>query len=183
MVAHDETGNAADGYRFRGRFGADLQVLFPGQTFSVETVEHHAILEYHQPVADRFAMRHLTVGAVQPDQYLAVLRPLAAGADPVVARALRVGDRTCGVAITGGEFRDHLFFRRAETVAFAADGIEFRGQYGAKGLRRRTRGNRARALCGYLSRFHSAYRSVRNGPAGKPAVLIRFAPSGLSAQA
>ena len=172
VVAHDETGNAADGYRFRGRFGTDLQVLFPGQTFTADTVESHAILEYHQPVADRFAMRHLTVGAVQPDHYLAVLRPLAAGADPVVARALRVGDRTCGVAVTGGEFRDHLFFRRAETVAFAADGIEFRGQYGA--LLRRPR----QTIMALLAPGELADDNIRVESTG-PAVQLVHGPAGI----
>jgi hypothetical protein len=101
-----------------------------------------------------------------------VLRPLTAGADPVVARALRVGDRTCGVAITGGEFRDHLFFRRAETVAFAADGIEFRGQYGA--LLRRPQ----QTILALLAPGELAADGIRVESTG-PAVQLVHGPAGI----
>ena len=46
IVAESETGNARDGYVFKGRFGTDLQVLLPGQSFTAESCEALSPLEY-----------------------------------------------------------------------------------------------------------------------------------------
>ena len=79
-------------------------------------------------------MRHLMLTGDNPDHYLAVLRPLAAGARPVTARALTVDTRTAGVAVTGEGIDDMLWFAR-DGIRFAEAKCRFDGRYGA--LRRR----------------------------------------------
>lgn len=129
-VADAHTGNAAQGYRFIGRFGTDLQVLLPDQSFLAETVEQTPILEYHLTPATSFSMRHLMLTGKNPDHYLAVLRPLAAGQQPVTAREIRSGDRTIGVQVVGEGVNDQLFFQRGGTHHQAGD-VTFTGRYAA----------------------------------------------------
>jgi hypothetical protein len=152
-VANAHKGSAASGYLFQGRFGTDLQVLFPGQSFIEETVEHLSIhdfkaasevtmgrengflfKEHHSPVLrpanECFATRHLMVRAEKPDCYLAILRPLIETRKPARAEALVQGDRIIGARIKA-EGIDDLIFSSRETFAYTTDGVHFEGKYGA----------------------------------------------------
>ena len=129
VVADDHTGRWPDGYVFRGRFGTDLQVLLPGQTFDAEAVEQLPIHEY-RPGEMRFTMRHLMLTGRRPDHYLAVLRPLSAGTPPVEAEPLRADGRTVGVRVTGPGIDDRLFFSR-RGASFRDGPVEFEGRYAA----------------------------------------------------
>lgn len=129
-VADDHTGNAAEGFRFRGRFGTDLQVLLPGQSFVAESIEQTPILEYHLTPETSFSMRHLMLTGDKPDHYLAVLRPLAQGQEQVTARELRSGDRTVGVHVAGQGVDDDLFFHRGGTQ-YQEGEVSFTGRYAA----------------------------------------------------
>ena len=126
-VADSETGNAKDGWIFRGRFGTDLQVVLPDQEFADAKIEPLAPLEYRMAPAECFAMRHLMLTGRQPRFYAAVLRPLSAGRQPVRARIFAGG---AGIHVTGAGIDDYLFFSR-QPRQFQEDSIQFAGRYGA----------------------------------------------------
>ncbi len=134
-VADAHTGDAAQGYLFKGRFGTDLQVLLPDQSFQAETVEQTPMLEYHLPSERCFSMRHLMLAGNKPDHYLAILRPLARGQQPVIAHEIRSGGHTVGAQVTGDGLDDHLFFQRSG-VEYQGTDLYFAGRYAAV-LRRR----------------------------------------------
>jgi len=129
IVADGETGNARDGYIFKGRFGTDLQVLLPGQSFAAENCERLSPLEYSAEKKNRFGMRHLQLTGDKADHYLAVLRPLSAGKHPVRAHELRRDGNTFGVRIESEEIDDTLFLSR-DTFNFVENGVRFEGRYG-----------------------------------------------------
>ncbi len=152
-VSDAHSGDGKSGYRFKGRFGVDLQVLFPGQTFCEEKVEHLPIHDYKpapepqpennggfsfkedhrnvlRPADECFSTRHLMVRAEKPDHYLAILRPLTASRKPAEAKALTQAGRTIGAAITG-EGIDDLVFVNREAFAFVTAAVRFEGRYGA----------------------------------------------------
>jgi len=131
VVADAHSGDAAGGVIFRGRFGLDLQVFFPGQAFAEEEIGQLPILESYRRPEQSFAMSHLMVRAAAPERYLAVLRPLHRGKPPLQARVLR-GQSGCwaGTTIQGSGIDDHLFLGR-ETMIFSESGLTFTGRYGA----------------------------------------------------
>lgn len=128
-VADAWDGSAAAGYRFRGRFGTDLQLLLPGPAFVAESVTRLPQLEYHRRPEECFATLHLQLdGGTGRSGYVALLRPLPSGAAPLAAtiaadsRALRV---------TGPGLDDCLFLSRDVRSAQAAGGVSFAGRYAA----------------------------------------------------
>ena len=126
-VAGTETGNPQEGWIFHGRFGTDLQVLLPDQEFAAAKIETLAPLEYKIPTAECFAMRHLMLTGKAPRFYLAVLRPLSRGRQPLRATVLANG---AGVHVVGAGIDDYLFFSR-QPREFTAGPIRFAGRYGA----------------------------------------------------
>jgi hypothetical protein len=154
VVSDAHTGDARNGYLFEGRFGIDLQVLFPGQIFKEEKVERVPIHDFQaaveepaivtdtelsyrerhrnmiRPQDECFAMSHLMVRSEQTDHYLAIVRPLTGNRRPVEARSLRVGGCTVGVAVEG-EGIDDLVFLNREVFTYEMEGIRFQGRYGA----------------------------------------------------
>jgi len=129
-VADSETGDWKRGYRFKGRFGVDLQVLLPGQEFTAASIERLPLVGYRTPPEERFATRHLALEGKDPDHYLAVLRPLKKGAGPLKASAIKCGGKTAGVHVTGSGIDDLIFLRRSRTES-QAEGTAFDGRYGA----------------------------------------------------
>jgi hypothetical protein len=129
-VADDHDGDWRRGYRFKGRFGTDLQVLLPGQDFADERITQQPILEYRQKPADTFSMRHLQLSATAPDHVLAVLRPLTAGKQPLQSELLLTSGRLQGVAVSGAGIDDLHWFDR-DRLEFEAEGIRFSGRYGS----------------------------------------------------
>ena len=153
VVSDAHTVDASGGYLFQGRFGVDLQVLFPGQVFQEQNVEHLPIHDFKaapeeiqskkngffiqerfrnviRPPEESFATRHLMVRAMAPTHYLAVLRPLPGQQKPVEARALSHQDRTIGVAVKG-EGIDDLIFLGRDTIVTEVGDVRFEGRYGA----------------------------------------------------
>lgn len=126
-VADSHTGNATKGFTFKGRFGTDLQVQLPGQHFDQETVTQQPILEYHLEPEDTFSMRHLQLTATEPDHFLAVIRPLSPGEEPVQSELLAEGK---GVRIVGHGIDDLHWFSRSHMNS-AVSGIRFKGRYGS----------------------------------------------------
>jgi len=130
VMAHGETGDPEAGFCFAGRFGLDLQVLFPDQKFAGHSVNRQPILDYFHTPDESFAMRHLQLTGDQPDHYLAVLRPLTAGKGPVNASALTHEGRTIGVRVWNEEIDDLLFFNW-DGMDYAQEDVRFEGRYGA----------------------------------------------------
>lgn len=136
VMAEGETGNARDGYIFKGRFGTDLQVVLPDQNFSGESCTTIPLYEYNRSKEQCVSLRHLQLTGDKPDHYLAVLRPLSAGKEPIRAREMRRDGNTYGVRIEGKGIADVIFSNR-EDLNIAETGLTFHGRYGAV-LKRRT---------------------------------------------
>lgn len=126
VVADDCSLHPEHGYRFRGRFGVDLQVLLPGQAFDSTDVQPLPLLEYRRAPKDRFSMRHLRVsGAPGTPGYLAILRPLRPGAVMVSAESVRDDNRIVGARVRGGGVDDTLWLARDGTQS-----ADFVGRFG-----------------------------------------------------
>ncbi|MDF3058516.1 MAG: hypothetical protein K0R17_2731 [Rariglobus sp.] len=131
VVGGVPAGDPASGYVFPGRFGTDLQVLFPGQVFAAARVENLPIHEYRGTPADWFAMQHLQVTAPGARHYLAVLHPLDS-TGPVSAEPLRDGDRIIGARVRGaGTGADHRVWFSRSAVSTADADHTFAGGSGA----------------------------------------------------
>ncbi|HEY8965195.1 MAG TPA: hypothetical protein VIM58_02055, partial [Candidatus Methylacidiphilales bacterium] len=130
VVAEDEKGDARRGYRFRGRFGVDLQVLLPGQAFVEDRVERLPIHDLVRPPEESFAMRHLALRAEAPSHYFALLRPMAGGRSEVRARLVPSPKGSRAARVEGEGIEDDLFLSR-NRFAFAGKGVSFEGRYGA----------------------------------------------------
>jgi len=161
IVAESETGNAQKGYTFKGRFGTDLQVLLPGQSFAAESCEALSPLEYKPEKKGRFIMRHLQLTGDKADHYLAVLRPLSTGKQPVQANELHKDGKTIGVRVEGAGIDDTLFLSR-NVVTFAENGVLFEGRYGT--VIRRAAGVEIALLAGNLLEAEGL-RVESSGPA------------------
>ncbi len=140
VVGDEHRGDWRSGYEFQGRFGTNLQVLLPGQQFARELVEQVSILEpdpqRHTP-QQRFSMRHLMLSGQGATQYLAILRPLPAGASGVRAELIHEAEHIAGVEVRGHGIEDQIFLGRRE-FSIGRDDWEFEGRYGAI-LRRHAR--------------------------------------------
>jgi len=131
QVAGEKPTGSGGNFEFKGRFGVDLQVLLPGQTFADEMTEYVPLLEYRCAPEDRFGLQHLQLRSTTAKNYLAVLRPLAAAnSTRVTAEALRDSVSLMGTKVTAEGIADYLFFNRAGTE-FGNPEIQFRGSYGA----------------------------------------------------
>ncbi len=130
VVAQGESGDAHQGYLFKGRFGVDLQVLLPDQSFTHDQVTHLPTHEYNLPPEKCFAMRHLHIGARDPDHYLAVLRPLTPGQSLVTASEIRTGSALAGVHVRGEGIDDMIFLSR-KGMNFTSKDVLFEGKYAA----------------------------------------------------
>jgi len=116
-------------YRFRGRFGTDLQVILPDQEFLSEKIEPITVLDHPAPPAPRFEMRHLQLDAQSPDAVFAVLRPMPAGTPALTAKLRHEAGRMIGARIAGTGIQDDLFMGR-ETLHYSNEDMEFSGRYG-----------------------------------------------------
>ena len=137
-VADDCTAHAGNDYRFRGRFGTDLQVVLPGQTFAESSVEALPMLEYRRTPQETFAMQHLQLRAEAPQHYLAILRPLSVGQSPITAAAIYGTNRKAvGVRVRGGNC-DHIHYFSRDGLQVDQHGAQLIGRY-ASVLRRADR--------------------------------------------
>jgi len=130
IVAESQTGNARDGYIFAGRFGTDLQLVLPGQSFIDERCTVLPQRQHPTPEGDGFVTRHLQLTGDKPDHYLAVLRPLAGGKQPLRASEIYGNGKVCGVKVEGEGINDLIFLAR-EAFSFTESGMQFEGRYGA----------------------------------------------------
>ena len=133
VVSDAHRGDWRTGFEFQGRFGTNLQVLLPGQQFAREMVDQVSILEpdpqRHKP-QERFSMRHLMLSGCNATQYLAVLRPLPAGASAVQAQLIHADTYIAGVEVRGPGLVDQILLSRQE-ISVGRDNWEFQGRYGA----------------------------------------------------
>ena len=127
VVADSESGNARDGFVFRGRFGTDLQVLLPGPPMDELSLETVPILEYNTAPETRFAMRHLRARREAADFYASVLRPLMPGSTLLKAEISSDGAH---LRVLGDEIDDEHFFAREETARTFAQGM-LHARYGS----------------------------------------------------
>ena len=121
VVGGSPSGNAAAGFRFPGRFGTDLQVLLPGQSFASESVDYLPILEYKGKPEQWFGQQHLQVAAPGARNYLAVLHPVTGDTAPVSAEALSHHGRIVGAVVRGEGRVDRVWFGRGEVATSDAD--------------------------------------------------------------
>ncbi|MET0261510.1 MAG: hypothetical protein ABW223_01340 [Rariglobus sp.] len=120
VVGETPSGNAASGFLFPGRFGTDLQVLFPGQKIAKESVEYLPILEYRAEPRLWFGQQHLQVSAPGARDYLAVLHPLDENG-PVSAEAIHHAGRIVGAIVRGANGVDRVWFGRNIVASSDAD--------------------------------------------------------------
>ena len=129
VVADSETGNAQDGYIFKGRFGTDLQITLPDQRFTAESCERLSPLEYPAERKERFGMRHLQLIGDKAEQYLAVMRPLSSGKSPVRSHLFKQNGIARGVHVEGTGISDDIFLSR-DNFKINEGGVNFEGRYG-----------------------------------------------------
>ncbi len=132
-MADAETGEARGGYRFRGRFGVDLQVQLPGCEVAEEAVTWMEIVRHpnetagpHEPVR----LRHLRVSSPDATRYTAVLRGLAPGDEPFESSLLHAVGRAGGPPRAGPD-TDDLLWLAHRGVRVASGGAVFEGTHGA----------------------------------------------------
>ena len=124
--SHEELGPGS--VRLRGRYGCDLQVILPGQTFDDIAFTQDPMLEPRRQLDDTFTMRHLQASAVSPDHVLAVLRPLPTGLGELAAERTPTGRGGVTVRVTGDGLDDWHALDRHGT-SYTGGGITFRGRY------------------------------------------------------
>ncbi len=130
VVGDEHRGDLKNGWIFKGRFGTDLQVLMPGLGDAAVSVKQTPILDT-RPEDECFSMRHLQVsGTLGTNNYLGVLRPLAAGWKPVNAEPIRHQGQAVGAAIRGDRIEDIILSSR-DRMAWQGRGACFDGRYGA----------------------------------------------------
>jgi sugar lactone lactonase YvrE len=71
----------------------------------------------------------LKLSAQGLNHYVAVLRPLAKGDNPIVAELLRQNERVNGLRVRGENINDVIWFGR-EPRLFRESGMSFEGRYG-----------------------------------------------------
>lgn len=131
VVADSETGDPEKGLRFAGRFGVDLSVHLPGQTFGATSVRPHPIFEYHARPEQCFSMRHLQLSRPAKRSFLAVLAPVLRGRTlDFRAESLLSGEKIQGVKVSSASFEDILFFSRPG-MQWSNSRTTFSGHYGA----------------------------------------------------
>ena len=130
VMAHDESGDPANGLLFRGRFGTDLQLLLPAGGDRPWRVENVTMLEYHLKAKDTVAQRHLSIDGLGATDWLAVMRPLPPGAQPLAATPIIALGRTVGAHITGADIDDRVVMGRVP-VAVNDEAWSFAGCAGA----------------------------------------------------
>lgn len=130
----------ANDYRFPGRFGLDLRVILPGQTFESEHLENLPILHYTGAPETWFAMEHLQLTRPHAFHYLAILRPETPGSQSAFeASAITEGEAIVGAEIRHEAGRDLLWLCRPG-LDWQRDSTHFHGTYGSlleRGNRRR----------------------------------------------
>jgi len=161
VVSNSHVGDAAEGFLFKGRFGTDIQVLLPDQSFDAQKVQQQPVLEYHRTPQQSFAMRHLMLSKKGPSHFLAVLRPIYASKEPLTAQLIELGGRAAGVKVSAEGIDDHLFLSR-KPVKLSADGVNFEGRYGAI-IRRKNRTELVLMAGGKLE--NGRFRLTSDGPA------------------
>ncbi len=112
VMAGSETGDLVNGLRFKGRFGTDLQVMLPSGGECSWLVNDVRMVEYHLPPERCVAQRHLEIVSSGAADWLAVLRPLAPGAAPLVSTPLHALGRCVGAHITGVGIDDRVVLGR-----------------------------------------------------------------------
>lgn len=133
VAGEKPSGDAASGYLFPGRFGTDLQVLFPGQRIAKSSVEYLPILEYRGEPHQWFGQQHLQVSTPGARDYLAVLHPVGESG-PVSAEAIHHAGRIVGAVVRGTHGVDRAWFGRSSVASSDAD-HDFDGSSGSLLLR------------------------------------------------
>lgn len=130
VVAQSEMHKGNNDYRFVGRFGTDLQVILPDQTFIEQSVTDNTLnLGTAEKNRVPFTMRHLQVSRKEATHYTAILRPLG-HRKPINATLLKQGENVVGTCVTGDGIDDVLLTNRNKTIV-DHDLLQFTGTYGA----------------------------------------------------
>lgn len=166
VVGGSPRGGAQNGFVFPGRFGVDLQVLFPGQQMDAESVSELPTFEYRGAPSEWFAMQHLEVAKRGAREYLAVLQPLGAGRgelDQVRAEALKDNSgRITGARITGADGTvNRVWFGRDARIDSHGEDHKFSGKSGGLLL---GADRQVLALMGEGSLSHGGWRVESDGP-------------------
>ncbi len=169
VVGDAPSGDAASGYLFPGRFGTDLQVLFPGQQIAKSSVEYLPILEYHSEPHQWFGQQHLQVSTPGARDYLAVLHPVG-DSGPVSAEAIHHAGRVVGAIVRGAHGVDRVWFGRKNAVASSDADHDFSGS--AASLLLRADGETTLSLIGPGRLSHRDLALESTGPS---ALLTRLA--------
>ncbi|WP_269523260.1 carboxypeptidase-like regulatory domain-containing protein [Coraliomargarita parva] len=120
-----------NGFRFPGRFGLDLQVILPDQTFIAQKSEKIPVSYYSGTPDEWFAMQHLQLSGSNQTSYLAALKPLEAGAtSDFKCESLKQGEQIIGSHITEAANEDFLWFQR-DGLTWNNDQLSFAGSFGA----------------------------------------------------
>lgn len=130
VVADSHSGDWRTGYRFRGRFGTDLYVLMPDQTFVDEQVIQQPILDYKRKAEESFSMRHLQLRAASNQHYLAILQPLRPDEQPLTASSIMHDGSLIGTHVRGDGIDDLFLFARSDIELTQGD-LHFAGRYAA----------------------------------------------------
>lgn len=118
-------------YLFPGRFGVDLRVILPDQTFEAESTEQLPILHYSGTPESWFAMQHLQLSRRRASHYLAVLKPVKQGAcSRFHINTLTLRNNLVGAAVQQRKREDLLWFCRSG-LAWENESVRFEGSYGA----------------------------------------------------
>lgn len=131
VVADGETGSAADGFHFKGRFGRDLVVQFPDQSFPEAVVENLPFLEHRKTPGESFSTRHLRLSRSRAKSSLAILMPVkSAHAANLHSHILRQGNQLVGTRVETPETRDTIWLARSGCT-WSGGNVQFEGRYGA----------------------------------------------------
>ena len=114
-------------WRFRGRFGVDLEVALPDLPLRGVELGEITHEEYGRRNPE-FRMKHLQLQLDHPGVVGAVLRPLLPETEPVTVAALRNEHRQVGLEIRNSRLHDRVFINR-EPVTFESGSLRFSGRY------------------------------------------------------
>ncbi|MBE2205334.1 MAG: hypothetical protein IAE94_13460 [Chthoniobacterales bacterium] len=116
---------------FPGRFGLDLRVVFPDQTFAAASCETLPILHDSGSPDTWFTMEHLQRSGRHTGHYLAALKPTRPGSTELFAvTALKRGEDLIGTEVRHGNNQDFLWLSR-EGGEWSGTDLCFEGSYGA----------------------------------------------------
>jgi len=127
VVGTSPTRRDGNRFHFPGRFGIDLEVVLPSQTFSAEKVEALPVTDYVGTPDQCFTMQHLQLSQLNASHYLAALRPKRPG-DQAKFEVEALGENE-GVRVSMENREDLLWFCRGG-LTWSDGTVSFSGSFG-----------------------------------------------------